>query len=53
MPFVSRRWLGGLLTNFNTIKQRIKRLHELRELQGGRPPGPAADQGADVDGAPS
>jgi small subunit ribosomal protein S2 len=37
MPFVNRRWLGGLLTNFHTIKQRIKRLHELRELkQGGR-----------------
>jgi small subunit ribosomal protein S2 len=37
MPFVNRRWLGGLLTNFNTIKQRIKRLHELRELkQDGR-----------------
>ena len=33
MPFVSRRWLGGLLTNFNTIKLRIKRLHELRAIQ--------------------
>jgi small subunit ribosomal protein S2 len=33
MPYVNRRWLGGLLTNFNTIKQRIKRLHELRELK--------------------
>jgi len=33
MPFVNRRWLGGLLTNFNTIKQRIKHLHELRELK--------------------
>ena len=33
MPFVNRRWLGGLLTNFHTIKQRIKRLHELRELK--------------------
>ena len=33
MPFVNRRWLGGLLTNFNTIRQRIKRLHELRELK--------------------
>src|SRR5918996_2500061 len=33
----NRRWLGGLLTNFNTIKKRIQRLHELRELQeGGR-----------------
>jgi small subunit ribosomal protein S2 len=37
MPFVNRRWLGGLLTNYNTIRQRIKRLHELRELkEGGR-----------------
>jgi small subunit ribosomal protein S2 len=37
MPYVNRRWLGGLLTNFHTIKQRIKRLHELRELkEGGR-----------------
>jgi small subunit ribosomal protein S2 len=33
MPFVNRRWLGGLLTNFQTIKQRIKRLHDLRELK--------------------
>ena len=33
MPFVSRRWLGGLLTNFHTISQRIKRLHELRGLE--------------------
>jgi small subunit ribosomal protein S2 len=33
MPFVNKRWLGGLLTNFNTISARIKRLHELTELQ--------------------
>jgi small subunit ribosomal protein S2 len=33
MPFVNLRWLGGLLTNFNTISARIKRLHELNELQ--------------------
>jgi small subunit ribosomal protein S2 len=33
MPFVNLRWLGGLLTNFNTISQRIARLHELTELQ--------------------
>ena len=33
MPFVNRRWLGGLLTNFNTISARIKRLHELTEHQ--------------------
>jgi small subunit ribosomal protein S2 len=31
MPYVNQRWLGGLLTNFQTIKERIKRLHELRE----------------------
>ncbi len=29
MPFVSHRWLGGMLTNFKTIKQSIKRLEEL------------------------
>jgi small subunit ribosomal protein S2 len=31
MPYVNQRWLGGLLTNFQTISKRIKRLHELRE----------------------
>ena len=31
MPYVNQRWLGGLLTNFQTINKRIKRLHELRE----------------------
>jgi small subunit ribosomal protein S2 len=30
MPSVSHRWLGGLLTNWDTISQRIRRLHELR-----------------------
>jgi small subunit ribosomal protein S2 len=30
MPFVSHRWLGGLLTNWGTISDRIKRLHDLR-----------------------
>jgi len=33
MPFVSHRWLGGLLTNFSTISHRIKRMHELRRLR--------------------
>ncbi|NLE73277.1 MAG: 30S ribosomal protein S2 [Actinobacteria bacterium] len=33
MPYVSHRWLGGLLTNFSTIHNRINRLHELRRLQ--------------------
>ncbi len=29
MPYVNHRWLGGLLTNFQTISRRIKRLHDL------------------------
>ena len=29
MPYVNHRWLGGLLTNFQTISNRIKRLHDL------------------------
>ena len=29
MPYVNHRWLGGMLTNFKTIKQSIKRLKEL------------------------
>ena len=33
MPYVNQRWLGGLLTNFNTISARISRLHELTELR--------------------
>ena len=32
MPYVNQRWLGGLLTNFNTMSKRIDKLHELREL---------------------
>jgi small subunit ribosomal protein S2 len=31
MPYVDQRWLGGLLTNFQTISGRIKRLHELSD----------------------
>lgn len=33
MPYVNQRWLGGLLTNFNTISARIARLHDLTSLQ--------------------
>jgi small subunit ribosomal protein S2 len=33
MPYVSTRWLGGLLTNWKTIADRIQRLHELRNLK--------------------
>jgi small subunit ribosomal protein S2 len=32
MPFVDRRWLGGMLTNFGTVKESIKRLKELELL---------------------
>ena len=32
MPYVNHRWLGGLLTNWRTMSQRIERLHELRRL---------------------
>jgi small subunit ribosomal protein S2 len=32
MPHVTQRWLGGMLTNFKTIRQSIKRLHELEEI---------------------
>lgn len=31
MPYVDRRWLGGMLTNFKTVKGSIKRMQELRE----------------------
>jgi small subunit ribosomal protein S2 len=33
MPYVNHRWLGGLLTNFHTISQRIKRLHDLERYE--------------------
>ncbi len=33
MPYVNHRWLGGLLTNFQTINLRIKRLHDLERYQ--------------------
>ena len=33
MPYVNQRWLGGLLTNFNTMSARIERLHELTALR--------------------
>jgi small subunit ribosomal protein S2 len=33
MPYVSNRWLGGLLTNWRTITDRIAHLHELRRLK--------------------
>jgi small subunit ribosomal protein S2 len=32
MPYVNQRWLGGMLTNFSTVHQRINRLKELDEI---------------------
>ncbi len=32
MPFVSHRWLGGMLTNFQTIRQSVRRLKELDQM---------------------
>src|SRR5947209_9216104 len=43
MPFVSERWLGGTLTNYRTIRNRLKRLQELENmwLPNGESPGKA------------
>ncbi|TWP35548.1 30S ribosomal protein S2 [Leekyejoonella antrihumi] len=32
MPYVNHRWLGGMLTNFNTVSKRLARLKELEEV---------------------
>ena len=32
MPYVNHRWLGGMLTNFNTVHKRLERLKELEEI---------------------
>jgi len=32
MPYVNHRWLGGMLTNFQTVRQSIKRLHNLETM---------------------
>ena len=34
MPYVDHRWLGGMLTNFKTVKQSIKRLKEMEQMAG-------------------
>jgi small subunit ribosomal protein S2 len=33
MPYVNHRWLGGLLTNWRTISERLERMHELSRLR--------------------
>jgi len=35
MPFVSERWLGGALTNFRTVRNRMSRLEQLEKIMGG------------------
>jgi small subunit ribosomal protein S2 len=32
MPYVTYRWLGGMLTNYKTIRQSVKRLHDLEQM---------------------
>src|SRR3990167_10553348 len=32
MPFINHRWLGGMLTNYKTVRQSIKRLRELEAM---------------------
>lgn len=32
MPFVNHRWLGGMLTNFKTVRQSVKRLRDLEQM---------------------
>ncbi len=40
MPFVNRRWLGGMLTNFETVRRSIKRLEAIQEMiESGRTEG--------------
>ena len=34
MPYVSQRWLGGTLTNFHTVRNSIKRLQDLKRMEG-------------------
>jgi len=36
MYYINYRWLGGTLTNFNTIRKRVKRLHELEEMESNK-----------------
>ena len=51
MPYVSNRWLGGLLTNWRTIADRIAPPARAAPPQGGGPARPAAREGAHRDAA--
>lgn len=36
MFYINYRWLGGILTNFNTIRKRVKKLYELEEMENNK-----------------
>ena len=33
MPYVTERWLGGMLTNFNTVRKSVKKMHSIEKMQ--------------------
>ena len=51
MPYVNERWLGGMLTNFNTVHKRLQRMKELEEINFDDV-GFGQDQEGTVDDAP-
>jgi small subunit ribosomal protein S2 len=44
MPYVNQRWLGGMLTNFQTVHKRLQRLKELEQIDFTDVPGQRHDQ---------
>ena len=44
-PYVDYRWLGGMLTNYKTVKQSIKRLKDMEQMAPGRHAREAAEEG--------
>jgi small subunit ribosomal protein S2 len=34
MPFVTERWLGGMLTNFNTVRKSVKKMQSIEKMLG-------------------
>ena len=46
MPYVNQRWLGGMLTNFQTVYKRLQRLKELEDTRADRRAGQPDQEGA-------
>ena len=46
MPYINQRWLGGMLTNFVTIRSRINRMEELEAMVADGSHGGSAQEGA-------